>query len=124
MAYQAYRVRKNFGWNGWQYAPGPECACQCSDSPEFGCSGRTATSCKCKGTSCHCHCGLSPETYGGDIWFALEGDTRLEMMMRSRQAVPDASLPSADELLKEPRFARLLELPREPATASARGGRR
>ena len=126
---EAFRVRKSFGWNGWQFAPGPQCDCQCAAN-QFNCTGKTASDCSCKGSSCHCHCGLSRETYGGDIWFVEPGDSRLEMMIRGRQAVPDSSLPPAIELLKEPRFVRLLTPPvqgegrRELATASASGGRR
>lgn len=93
MAFEVYRVRKPFRWRGWHFGPTHT---QNSVSPE---TGRMEP----------CNCG----EYAGDIWLVESGHPRKEAMLTQRFVVGDASLPSADELLKETRFARLTSEPSE-----------
>ncbi len=116
MAYVAYRVLKPFQWNGWRYAPAGECNCPCRQHPASGCVGQAGMGCAaCKGGTCGCNaCDVAREQYGGDIWFAREGDERsLEWALGRRYVARDNSgLPPASEMLNKAEFKRLLEPPR------------
>ncbi len=89
--YEVYRVVKPFRWGGWHYGPRHVKA---SVNPETG-----------EQEACAC------QEYAGDIWFILAGHPRKDAMLAQRFAVYDASIPAAEELLKEPQFKRLLSLP-------------
>jgi len=108
---EAYRVRKNFQWDGWIFAPkGPsgECKCPCVQE-DIGCVGLVGQDCMCKDTACHCDCGIPSESYGGDVWFVDPGNPRKETMLEHRFATYDAGLPSVDTLLKDEEYKRLLD---------------
>ncbi len=91
--YEVYRALKPFRWGGWHYGPTHITA---SISPETG-----------EREPCNC------QEYAGDIWPILAGHPRKGAMLAQRFAVYDASIPPADELLKEERFKRLLSPPGE-----------
>lgn len=119
--YEAYRVRKQFGWNGWQFAPDPGKPCPCRAELEIcsksddECTGRPGAGCGCD-AACRCVCKIERQVFGGGIWIVEERHPRKEMMLASRQAIPDPSLPPIDEILKHKRYKRLL---REPALQTA-----
>ena len=105
----AYRVRKAFGWNGWRYAPPDrECGCGCKD-----CSQKLTSSCRCKNNGCGCSCTTDRKLFAGDIWIVQEGHPRLEAMLSARFAIPDASIPSIDELLKQKKYRKLTMFPEQ-----------
>ena len=107
---EAYRVRKQFDWNGWGYAPQGPCGCPCyADKGHNKCTGVTGTGCECKDTSCHCKCGIPAGRYAGDVWFVEErGVAAKEMMLAHRYAVADPSLDPVDVLLQQDQYKRLL----------------
>ena len=112
MGLENYRVRKNFQWDGWIYAPaGPEGVCKCGCGEERNCNGVVGTDCICHDTSCHCDCGIRSYQYGGDVWFVDEGNPRKDMMLLRRYATYDSSLPPSDSMLQEPEYKRLLSPP-------------
>ena len=80
--YEAYRVLKPFQWRGWSFAP------RDTVEPEG-----------------------NPKTWAGDIWIVEAGHPRKETMLSNRFATGDAGLPSVDELLKDPNYARLVGAP-------------
>ena len=108
MGYESYRVRVQFAWNGWTYAPRGKCTCvdQHVDGQGFstgGCSGQVGTGCICPDHD-HCGCGIPVDQYAGDIWIVEAGhpnkDMLLDRMLPARvRAVYDAGIPTADELL-------------------------
>jgi len=116
MSYEAYRVRKRFGWGGWEFAPAGDCQCsQEANSPcqESGCAGQVGTGCKaCPPEVCRCACNIPIERYGGDVWIVQAGHPRKDIMLANRFAVGDASLPPVEELLKQIEFQRLLQPPK------------
>lgn len=116
MGFETYRVRRPFQWDGWQYAPAGACSCGCSAERESKCSGQVGSDCVCAHTSCHCACGVAAEQYAGDVWIVLEGHPRKEMMLGSRYAVSDGAIPSADLLLQNPEYKRLLKPPQNGKT--------
>ena len=106
VSYEAYRVRKKFGWRGWTFTPQGPCACGCGAE----CKGQAATGCHCPDKD-YCVCGIDPLVYGGDIWLVEQAHPRKDIMLGGRFAVGDASIPPVEELLKDPQYARLLALP-------------
>jgi hypothetical protein len=108
MGLETYRVRREFGWDGWLLAPEGACSCPCDeDTP---CTGQNGTGCNyCERTD-HCSCRIDPDRYGGDIWIVMEGHPRKEAILAARFAVSDPSLPPAEELIKDDRFKRLLTM--------------
>ncbi len=123
--YAAFRVRKTFGWGGWQFSPGPSKPCRCRSGLEIchqsddECNGLPGTSCTGCTTTCNCPCRIDRRIYGGDVWIVEERHPRLESMMNSRQAIPDPSLPPIDEILEYKRYSRLLKEPREVPSRKA-----
>ncbi len=115
MAYEAYRVRKSFGWNGWMFAPDGKCPCGRNGSNCVNCTEKVGMDCICHDTSCHCDCGIRSEQYAGDIWLVQEGDGRKEMMLANRFATGDASIKRVDELMEEDHYQQVTE-PRKVAT--------
>ena len=89
--YRVFRVLQPFRWRGWHY--GPQHVSR-SVNPETG-------------EPMPCDCG----EYAGDVFIVEAGHPRLEGKLVTRDIVPDAALPSADELAEEPRFRRLLNPP-------------
>lgn len=107
---EAYRVRKNFQWDGWVFAPkGPDGTCKCGCSPDIGCKGMVGSGCRCADTACHCDCGIRPDSYGGDVWFIDEGNPRKEIMLDHRFATYDASLPSVETLKTQKEYKKLFD---------------
>jgi len=107
---EAYRVRKNFQWDGWIYAPRPESGeCKCDCGEENRCTGMVATGCVCSG--CRCDCAIKTHLYGGDVWFVDENNPRKEMMLAHRFATYDSSLPPTDSMLEQDEYKRLLTMP-------------
>ena len=119
----AYRVRRRFQWNGWEFAP-PD-ACKCERDSCRQCTQQVGSGCGvCKGSTCHCPCSIPAWRYGGDVWLVEERHPRLDVMMGNRFAVDDTALPPADKLLEEEKYSRLLSPPVEPvAVVVARKGR-
>lgn len=98
---EAYRVRKQFGWDGWTFAPkSPDggCKCDCDTVPRSKCTGQVGSGCVCGTNSCHCPCGVQPEVYAGDVWLVPAGHPRKDHMLAQRFATYDAGLPSVQEL--------------------------
>lgn len=125
--YEAYRVRRQFQFTGWIFSP-PECICACGDhvnqmdvrgipelrpGPVPDCKRQAGESCRCRETSCRCACGILKWQYGGDVWLVMAGHFNKPHILARRFATYDAALPSGDDLVKEPAFARLLQPPRE-----------
>lgn len=111
MGLETYRVRKEFGWDGWLFAPSGNCRCPCSNNPHIVCTGEVGSGCvTCERSSCHCSCRIQPDRYGGDVWLVMEGHPRKETMLANRFAVADPSLPPATELVKQDEYERLLHL--------------
>lgn len=107
--HRAFRVLKRFQWGGWEHAPNlGACGCGCER-----CTGEIGSGCHCRETICRCACGIPANRYAGDIWVVQEGHPRLDVMIFNRFAIPDASLPPVEELLKAERFLRLLSPPTE-----------
>ena len=112
---EAYRVRKRFGWRGWEYAPrsnGCECGCQeCNHEPGGGC------------LACDTRCAASihPDRYGGDIWIVEAGNPRKESMLERHYATGAASLPAIDDLMASEEYRRLLSPPTKPVPVAKRG---
>lgn len=105
----AFRVRKAFGWYGWHFAPKDrECNCACTD-----CTEKLVSSCQCADHGCGCTCGTNKKLFAGDIWLVEERHPRLEAMMVSRFAIPDLSIPSVDELLKQKKYRKLTMTPEQ-----------
>ena len=116
--YEVYRVRKQFGWRGWTFAPnkGKGCGCDCLVPKAQGkdgmgkqlddrlgnadCLGRVASTCSCKETICRCSCGIVQGQYAGDVWLVEANHPRKEIMLSQRYATGDASLPSIDDILE------------------------
>jgi len=113
--YEAYRVLREFQWRGYVYAPQGKCWCECNKDDASRilnhCTGAVGTSCNCPDAA-YCGCRIRPEQNGGDIWIVEAGNTRKPYILNRRFAIYDASLPSVDELLANPAFARLIEDPR------------
>jgi hypothetical protein len=95
--HEVFRVLKPFRWRGWHY--GREHVSLSIDPATQGFE--------------RCDCG----DYAGDILVIEAGHPRKEHMLAQRFVVGDPSLPSAEELLKEPRFSRLLSPPTEKAAS-------
>jgi len=106
---EAYRVRKNFQWDGWVFAPqGQDGECKCGCGPERDCKGLVGKGCICHDTACHCDCGIREDQYGGDVWFVNDGNERKDVMLAHRFATYDAGLPdTVDEMLKQDEYKRL-----------------
>lgn len=113
--YEAYRVRKKFGWRGWTLAPQGACDCGCG-AADHECKGQVATGCQCPDKD-YCACGIDPLFYGGDIWLVEAAHPRKEIMLAGRFAVGDASILPVEELLKQPKYARLIVQPGEETLA-------
>lgn len=113
MEYELYRVRKRFGWDGWEYAPvacTQDCVSECHSNDELGCTKVAGKGCVCSESICRCACGVPERIWGGDTWAVIAGDqntNKLSLLAR-RFATGDASLPSADEWLKDDHNARVL----------------
>ena len=129
MGYEAYRVRKSFGWDGWMFAPSGRCKCFCDQpvygtdqrtgnkillTPAFICTGQTGTNCDCHDSACHCDCGIRVEQYAGDIWLVEEGNVRKGRMIANRFATYDSSIPPINELMDQD-FYKEITMPREYA---------
>ena len=118
--FEAYRVLKPFDWHGWGFAPKDACVCgEASGSSDCeDCTGIVGSGCKaCPPDACRCPCHILPERYAGEIWIVEEGNPRKEGMLERRYAVGDASLPPIDELMKDPKIARLTEFPSDKIMA-------
>jgi hypothetical protein len=112
MGLENYRVRKNFQWDGWIYAPqGPDGVCKCGCGAGRDCTGVVATDCGCHDTACHCDCGIRSHLYGGDVWFVDEGNPRKEMMLNRRYATYDSSLAPSQSMLEQSEYKKLLSPP-------------
>ena len=106
MGYESYRVRRQFGWNGWVYAPSGPCSCEHMDDQGFPtgeCSGQVGTGCTCSDHE-HCDCGIPVARYAGGIWIVEAGHPSKDMLLDKYlpvkvRAVGDAGIPTADELL-------------------------
>ncbi len=109
MGLETYRVRKEFQWDGWIFAPEGACRCSCLENGR-SCHGYVGAGCDMCDRTDHCSCRIKPDQYGGDIWLVMEGHPRKETMLAHRFAVPDPSLPPADELIKDEKYKRLLTL--------------
>lgn len=108
MGYEAYRVRRRFGWGGWEYGPKEKgCSCGCEE-----CTG--AAGIGCESCSPECICNIPPERYGGDIWIVEAGRPNKESLLERHFATGDASIPAVDELLKNEQYSRLLSPPTKP----------
>lgn len=125
MSYEAYRVRRRFGWRGWQLAPVGACTCQCRQSGDERCNVVAASGCVCEDAAT-CACGIPAREYAGDIWIVEAGHPRKDIMLANRFAVGDASIPAVDVLLQEERYSRMVLAPheaerkREPVAAGRR----
>ena len=119
MTYEVYRVRRQFGWNGWTYAPSGVCRCvqthlDGDGFPDGSCVGHVGVGCTCADAA-DCGCGIPADQYAGDIWLVEAGHPRKEFMVdrmiaSNVKAVYDAGLPTADELLASGTgYERLLE---------------
>ncbi len=124
MGFEAYRVRKTFGWNGWQFSPGPRKECNCRRGIEMchanndECGGAPGMSCAaCTNTACKCSCMIKKEVYAGDIWIVQEGHPRKEIMLEHHHAVYDSGLPAIEEIMKHKRYRRLKKSPKEAVAA-------
>ena len=89
--YLAFRVLQPFRWRGWHY--GPQHVTR-TVSPETG----EPEACGCK-------------EYAGDVFIVEAGHPRLDNKVMVRDIVSDAALPSGDDLVKEPKYARLIRPP-------------
>lgn len=111
---QAWRVRKHFQWNGWQYAPSGSCKCagECGATPMGqSCTLQVGTGCTCDQRACRCACRIPESKYAGDIWLEEPRNPRVETMLAHRYAVSDAAISATATLLKQPEYARLLSTP-------------
>lgn len=107
---EAYRVRKNFQWDGWVYAPqGAEGLCKCGCGEESNCTGMVGTGCVCHDTACHCDCGIPEAQYAGDVWLVQDGHPRKDNMLNYHFATYDSSIPPVEELQGQDEFKRLLK---------------
>ena len=134
MTYEAYRVIRRFGWNGWELAP-KECAHDCSvgggeqrgedgelivgtscwnrEQGNSRCMQKVGSNCICNKTMCRCQCGIPEGIYGGAIWIVEDGHPRKAAIlggMGRRFAVYDSSL-DVEALMKHDVYKRLLEAP-------------
>ena len=113
--YESYRVLREFQWRGRMYAPPGKCTCECNQAEDRRqlnrCTGVVATSCTCPDAP-YCGCRINPAQYGGDIWLVEAGNPRKQYILNNRFAIYDASLPSGDELVRNPAFAHLVQDPR------------
>lgn len=89
--YRAFRVVRPFHWRGWHYGPEHR---KNSIDPNTG-------------ELEFCDCPF----YAGNIWIVEEGHPRLDSMMLIRTVVGDAGIPPVDELLRDPKYKRLLTEP-------------
>tara|TARA_Y100000310_G_scaffold233433_1_gene236290 strand:- start:282 stop:644 length:363 start_codon:yes stop_codon:yes gene_type:complete len=99
---EVYRVRRRFGWDGWEFAPA-QCTDDCKQDTAceaIGCTQQPGTDCACKDTICRCTCGVAGDRFGGEFWFVNAGDVRKEFILGRRLAVYDAGIESAEVLLK------------------------
>ena len=111
MGYEAFRVRRQFGFRGWEFAPNPGASCKCDcRSDGLHCEGSVASTCVCKATTCRCACGIAKERYAGDIMLIEERHSRKEILLENRFLIGDGALPSVEELLQNPDVARQIEL--------------
>lgn len=110
--FNAYRVLRDFGWDGWQYAESPygNCSCDCWHRKQRSailCTRQVGSQCNCDLIHCFCTCTLKKGSFAGDIWIVQEGHPKLEQMLRLRFAIYDSSLPPIKELLRDPQYERL-----------------
>jgi len=131
MVYEAYRVRRKFQWQVFQYAPPGQCQCSTDPGsnvittrfkvneqgkPETGkfdgnpcygnkvfCLGQTGAGCTCNDAG-YCTCSIKPWMYGGDIWLVAERDIRKEHILLRRFAIYDPTLKPAEKYLEEKRY--------------------
>lgn len=103
MPIEAYRVRKQFQWRGWIFAPRQEADCEVEGAERMAGSG-----CRKCGDLARCDAGIKPEQYAGDIWLVEAGHPRKDIMLAHRFAIGDSSISPVDELLKDPQYQRLL----------------
>ena len=121
MGYEAYRVRKQFDWRGWGFAPLDSCKCgETSGSEDCeGCTGEVGSGCiACPPEACRCACHIIPERFGGEVWIVEDGHPRKELMLAQRYAIYDATLPDIDTLMRDPHIRKLIEPP-DPAAIAA-----
>lgn len=106
LALSVWRVRRAFGWDGWQYNPRTSIADESCICVHNHCPRRFVGD----GCRCRCDCGCTgPDGFGraGNIFVAPEGHPRLEMMLASRAVVYDATL-DRDQILAQPQYKRLV----------------
>ena len=113
MEYEIYRVRKRFGWDGWEFAPAgcdADCKGDCHRNEDLDCTKQPGSGCVCSESICRCACGVAERIFGGDIWVVSAGDQNSNKMsvLERRFATGDASLPSAADYLKDDHNARVL----------------
>ena len=73
------------------------------------CNEAAGTGCPCGQTVCRCACSIPVAQYAGEIILIPAGHDRLDSLIASRLIVPDAALPSADELLEDPEHVAHIE---------------
>jgi len=112
--YESYRVLRKFQWRGFVFAPPGKCTCECNQDESRrtlnGCTGVVGTGCTCPDCG-YCGCGIKADQYGGDIWIVEENHPRKMYILARRFANYDPALPSGDELVANPAFARLVQDP-------------
>lgn len=110
--FSAYRVIKDFGWEGWQYAESPYgyCLCNCWHRKiTLGrtCTHQVGTECACKLHDCFCTCTLKEAQFAGDIWIIQENHPKIERLIKAEFAIYDSSLPPIHKLLEQHKYSRL-----------------
>ena len=98
--YEVYRVRKGFGWDGWQYRTSMPLNIDC-DCAHYPCSYRVGNECRCR---CMCGCAKA-NNFGGNILVVQERHPRIHMIA-GRLADYDSCL-DREALLKLPRYQEL-----------------
>lgn len=108
---ETYRVRRQFQWKGYIYDRAGRCTCACvSNNKEDECAHKNGGNCVyCQTTGCKCSCTVNDYAFAGDIWMVDAGHPRKEAMIRAGFVYGDASIPSADELIKDSNYSRLLK---------------
>ena len=124
MSYDVFRVRRRLQYKSWIYALPGACECGkgatsgietiCSDTSSQMCSQKSATGCECPDNG-YCGdaglggaCGIKPYQYGGDILITQSGDPKLLYILQRHFVIYDATLPSAEELLRLPKYQTLV----------------
>ena len=97
----AYRVRRPFGWDGWQFKPGRSLDTHCVCAHRNYADVRPGE-CRCNDPR------FTEENFAGDILIVSEGHPRTELLLSTRCVVYDATL-DADELLQHENYQHLTQ---------------